>query len=268
MQKTVSTEQYLFVVVDNPLRSELSIGTYLSHQFRVAIIRNTPMTLSEIEGLMPDFVIIDHEVSSDGGQGLISQLKGNERTCHIPIILVAEKTAEAINPTKLPENVYELISKPFNASYLEARIEHILMRRIEWHERLRKDVLDATSRSFLTTMSIDSMDKDFMTRASDFLRDDLSNSELSVELLISVIGMSKNVFIGKLKSLIGLSPQELIREMRLRRAIELLESGRYNVSEVVIQVGMKDINAFSNYFKQHVGISPNEYKNKAASLQK
>jgi len=262
-----SLQQQLFIVVEQ-LNPELPISTLMANHFRVATCRNTPQAWSEIDRLMPDYIIIDNDASGDGGFSLIEQLKENERTCHIPVILVANRSVDTLSPSHLPEGVSELISKPFNASYLEARMEQIFLRREQWREKLRKDMLDTMAHSFATTVPIEPFDAEFLSRVKAFLIENLSNSKLTVSLLISVIGLGKNPFVSKLRGLLGLSPKELIREVRLKHAMELLVTGRYNVSEVVIRVGMTDVDTFSKCFLQHVGLSPYEYRSKAASLQK
>lgn len=261
-------QQQLIMVVEGQPNQDVSISSFLTHRFRVASIRYTPLTWSDIDRLMPDFVIIDNDAHVEDSMHLIEQLKGSERTCHIPIILAAHKPVEPLSSGEFPEGIEELISKPFNASYLEARLEQILIRRSKWCEQLRKDVLNATSHSFFTTLSIESSDAEFLSRVMDFIKENMSNSELTVNMLISIIGLGKSLFVSKLRSLLVLSPFELIREVRLKHAMTLLESGRFNVSEVVLQVGMKDINTFNKCFFQHVGVTPYEYRGKAATLQK
>ena len=261
-------QQQLIMVVESQPNQDVSISSFLTHRFRVASIRYTPLTWSDIDRLMPDFVIIDNDAHVEDSLHLIEQLKGSERTCHIPIILAAHKPVEPLSSGEFPEGVEDLISKPFNASYLEARLEQIVVRRSKWCEQLRKDVLDATAHSFFTTVSLEPFDAAFLGRVMDFIKENMSNSELTVNMLISVIGLGKSPFVNKLRSLLVLSPFELIREVRLKHAMTLLESGRFNVSEVVLQVGMKDVNAFSKCFLQHVGVTPYEYRGKAATLQK
>lgn len=266
--KNQCIQQQLFMVVENQLDPTVSISNLLANHFRVAEIKNSNHAWSEIDRLMPDYVIIDTDTSGNGWFDLIKRVKENERTCHIPVVLVANKSVEPFNSGKLPEGVDELISKPFNASFLEARLEQVFIRKEQQRNKLLKDVLDATNHSFASTVSIEPSDAEFLSRVMDFLTENMSNSELTATLLVSVIGLGKSPFVSKLRSLLGLSPSDLIREVRLKHAMELLESGRYNVSEVVFQVGMKDVNAFSKCFLQHVGLSPYEFRSKSASLQK
>lgn len=262
-------KQPLFVVVEPSHGTESAIPKLLTHRFRMASINLTPQSLMEIERLMPDYVIIDNDTSTitEDGQLLIGQLKNNERTCHIPIILTAEKPVEQWGTGELPNGVDDLISKPLNAAYLDARLEQLLISRKSRQEQLLKDVLDATSKPFITSLSLEPFDGVFLGRIMDFIKEQLPNSELSAEILIAYIGLGRTPFISKLKTLLDLTPYELIRDFRLKYAMFLLESGRYNVSEVVPQIGINNVDEFNALFKKYVGMSPLEYKSKFATEQ-
>ena len=90
----------------------------------------------------------------------------------------------------------------------------------------------------------------------------MENSELTFDELVSFAGLSRSVFFKKLKSLTGLAPIEFIREMRIKRAAQLLETQQYNVSQVAYMVGMNDPRYFSRCFKQKYEMTPKEYKEK------
>ena len=88
----------------------------------------------------------------------------------------------------------------------------------------------------------------------------MDNNNLSVEDLVSEMALGRTVFFNKLKGLTGLSPVEFIREIRIKRAAQLLEDDRYNVTEITYMVGMNDSRYFSKCFKTAYGITPSEYK--------
>ena len=89
---------------------------------------------------------------------------------------------------------------------------------------------------------------------------EMDNNELTVEQLVEDMNMGRTVFFNKLKGMTGLSPVEFIREIRIKRAAQLLESGEYNITEVTYMVGMNDSRYFSKCFKNTYGMTPSEYK--------
>ncbi len=93
----------------------------------------------------------------------------------------------------------------------------------------------------------------------------MDNNELTVDELVDDMHMGRTVFFNKLKGMTGLSPVEFIREIRIKRAAQLLESGDYNITEITYMVGMNDSRYFSKCFKNTYGMTPSEYKRQKRS---
>ena len=106
----------------------------------------------------------------------------------------------------------------------------------------------------------------FLARLLDVMERQLDNNTLTVDELVEEMGMGRTVFFNKLKSLTGLSPVEFIREMRIKRAAQLLEERQYNITEVTYMVGMNDSRYFAKCFKNTYGVTPSEYRR--AALEK
>jgi AraC-like DNA-binding protein len=103
-----------------------------------------------------------------------------------------------------------------------------------------------------------------MKKVKEVMEQNINNADLTVEELVSGIGIGRSVFFKKLKSLTGLAPIEFIREVRVKRAAQLIESGEYTISQVTYMVGCNDPHYFSRIFKQRFGMTPTEYKEKHA----
>ena len=88
----------------------------------------------------------------------------------------------------------------------------------------------------------------------------MENSELTVDEFAQLLNLGRSVFYQKLKSIIGLSPVDFIREIRIKRAVQLIDSGEYNFSQVAYMTGFNDPKYFSKCFKKVIGITPSEYK--------
>lgn len=102
----------------------------------------------------------------------------------------------------------------------------------------------------------------FLTRLHAAMEKHMSNNTLTVEQLVDEMGMGRTVFFNKLKNATGLSPVEFIREMRIKRAAQLLGEQQYNITEVTYMVGMNDSRYFAKCFKNTYGITPSEYRGK------
>ena len=103
----------------------------------------------------------------------------------------------------------------------------------------------------------------FLAKLLDVMEKQMDNNTLTVDELVDEMGMGRTVFFNKLKSLTGLSPVEFIREMRIKRAAQLLEEQRYNITEVTYMVGMNDSRYFAKCFKNTYGVTPSEYRRAA-----
>lgn len=254
--------QPLLLVVEDNLELRHFLTATLSKKYRVADAADGLAAWSMIGNLMPDFVISDMMMPVMDGLELTRRIKGDNRTCHIPVILLTAKSDAETKLESVQIGVDDFITKPFSAAYLEARIENIFLQRELLQEKFRQDLFATKAGSVVPAGNLQSHDTAFLKRIMDFMEDNMSNSELTVEMLVSEAGMGRTVFFNKLKGLLGMSPIEFIKETRIKRAAELLESGKYNVSEVSFQIGMNDARYFSKCFKHKYGMTPSEFKNK------
>jgi AraC-like DNA-binding protein len=106
----------------------------------------------------------------------------------------------------------------------------------------------------------------FLAKLLDVMDKQMDNNTLTVDELVDEMGMGRTVFFNKLKSMTGLSPVEFIREMRIKKAAQLLEDRQYNITEVTYMVGMNDSRYFAKCFKNTYGVTPSEYRK--AALEK
>jgi len=262
-EELLNTEhQPLLMVVEDNLELRTFLTSVLSKRYRVADAPDGLSAWNMIGNLMPDFVVSDLMMPVMDGMELTKRIKSDERTCHIPIILLTAKTDLESKMEGMHSGVDDYITKPFSAAYLEARIENIFMQRGILQEKFRQDIIASKPSNIKIPENVQNQDSIFLKKIMEYMEENMSNSELTVEMLVSVAGMGRTVFFNKLKGLLGISPIEFIKETRIKRAAQLLETGSYNVSEVSFQIGMNDARYFSKCFKQKYGVTPSEYKNR------
>lgn len=206
--------------------------------------------------IIPDLVISDLMMPNMDGLQFTEKMKNDARTSHIPIILLTAKSAIESRLEAMKYGAEDYITKPFSPIYLEARVENILEQRKRLQETYRKNLLELEP----AKVEITSQDEIFLAKLLDIMEKNMDNSELTVEDVVSEIGLGRTVFFNKLKGLTGLSPIEFIREVRIKRAAQLLRTGEHNVSEITYMVGMSDSRYFSKCFKKVYGMTPSEYK--------
>jgi len=256
----------VLIVEDNPdLRPFLR--TVLGRKYRVAEAADGEAAWEMTQSLLPDFIITDLMMPKMSGSEFVRLVKNDDRTCHIPVVVLTAMTNMESKLECLNMGADDYITKPFSATFLEARVSNLLEQRRKLQSLYRDRFLlpsnDAVNLEIDVPMpQAHSRDDEFMQRLMSVMEKNISNGAFSVEQLCSMAGYGRTVFFNKLKSLTGLSPNEYIREVRIKRAAQLLEVGEYTVSQITYMVGMNDSRYFSKCFKQRYGMTPTEYRDK------
>jgi signal transduction histidine kinase/ligand-binding sensor domain-containing protein/DNA-binding response OmpR family regulator len=206
----------------------------------------------------PDIIISDVMMPHKDGIELTRDLHTDPRTSHIPIILLTAKTDIESKLKGLEYGADDYITKPFSGSYLQARVENLLQRRKQLRSLYREaeKPLPTNSKPKLMTTA----DHKFMNKLIELIDRNLDNGDLLIDDLVVELAVSRSVFFKKLKAFTGLAPVEFIRERRMRRAAELIDTGEHSIAEVAYMVGINDPRYFSKCFKTVFGMTPTEYK--------
>lgn len=254
--------QTILIVEDNEeLRPFLK--SVLSRKYRVADAADGQIAWEMVQSLMPDFIITDLMMPGISGKDFIKLVRNDNRTCHIPIVVLTAKVNMDTRLECLEMGADDYITKPFSATFLEARVANIIEQRVRLQSLQRGRLLESDKLEVEVPMpQAHSRDEEFMERLMEVMEKNISNGNFSVEQLCSLAGYGRTVFFNKLKSLTGLSPNEYIREVRIKRAAQLLEVAEYTVSQITFMVGMNDSRYFSKCFKQRYNMTPTEYRDK------
>ena len=188
------------------------------------------------------------------GNELCRRLKTDERTSHIPVIMLTAKAAveQQIEGIECGADVY--LTKPFNIQVLQSYARSILRSKELIRQRYSQKVLMEPS-----SVEIGTVDKKFMERLMKVIEEKLGASEFSISDLAKEIGMSKPVLYKKVSALIHMPIGEFVKSLRLKKAALLLEHDKFNITEVAWAVGFNDRKYFSKEFKKYFGKSPSEY---------
>ena len=147
------------------------------------------------------------------------------------------------------------ITKPFNMDVLLARIKQLIEQREERKNSFNKDINVNPE-----DITISPIDEKFIKKAIEVVEKNINNSEYSVVTFSSDMAMDRSNLYRKMQSLVGKSPLEFIRSMRMKRAAQLLKTGKYSIIEVSVMVGYNSTRIFSQNFKETFGVIPSQYK--------
>ena len=262
-----SEEDFLSILIveDNrELRSLLR--NILSKKYTILEAANGEEGLKLASEAIPDMIISDVMMPVMDGLEMIKRIKENKDICYVPIILLSAKASLDDRITALEQGIDDYITKPFSSSYLKARIASLFTKRKQLQEIFMKQLSanNETDNSKEWTPSEPEVmphDKLFMKEVMDFLEEQIDNPDLVIDDFANKLLLSRSIFYRKLKSIVGMPPVDFIREIRVKRAAQLIRSDVYNFSQIAYMTGFSDPKYFSRCFKKHMGVTPSEYKN-------
>jgi YesN/AraC family two-component response regulator len=203
---------------------------------------------------VPTLILSDVMMPEMDGIEMCQRIKNDQRTCHIPLILLTAKASNESKLSGLDLGADDYIIKPFNKHELKLKIRNQVVARTRMQEKIRLEFLSQS-----TTIKAVSADEKFLERLKKIVEARLSDEMLSVEALTEEIGMSRAQLYRKVTALTGISGNEFIRKLRLQRAAQLLQQQAGPVSQVAYEVGFSNLSYFSKCFKEQFGVLPSEF---------
>ena len=202
---------------------------------------------------VPDVVVCDVMMSGMDGLECCKYLKSDSLTCHIPVILLTAKTLDEHRAEGYAYGADAYLTKPFNGNVLKARIKNLITNRklmkIVFGNDAQQEPMEAVSQS---------AESQFVEKFRTIIQGNLGNSDLNVETISHEMGISRAQLYRKIKSITGISPNDIIREARLRRADRLLETTDKSVSEIAYEVGFSSPSYFTKCYREFFGRTPNK----------
>ena len=201
-----------------------------------------------------DLVISDLMMPGMNGVELCNHLKNDERTSHIPVVLLTARADMESKLEGLQTGADDYVIKPFNVKELLARISNLIEQRKKLMEKYHQRIVVQPHE-----ITVTSLDERFIQKVIQFVEDNMDDINLSVEKMAADLGMSRNNILRKLKAITGLSTSEFIQDFRLRRAAQLIEKKADTISQIAYQIGFNDQSYFTKCFKKKFGKTPSEY---------
>lgn len=263
----LSSVKSLMLLVEDNAELRLFLRSIFASDYRVVEAANGVEGFDKALNLVPDIIISDVMMPEKDGLEMMKELRSEMTTSHIPMILLTAKTAIESKLEGLEYGADDYITKPFSATYLKARVKNILLRRQKLQELYREQLMNAGSMTSVEEVheeekvpDMSPNDRKFMDKLMELMEKNMDNGDLIVDDLVQHMAVSRSVFFKKLKTLTGLAPVEFIKEVRINRAVQLIETGEFSMTQIAYMVGINDPRYFSKCFKQKMGMTPTEYK--------
>ncbi len=216
--------------------------------------------------IIPDLIITDVMMPFIDGYEMCRKLREDERTSHIPIIMLTAKADMQSKLEGLRKGADVYLQKPFHREELLLHIEKLIeLRKNLQHFYSRQisgpDEAVAVSIQNSSILKVEKTEHEFVKKVKEIVESNFSNAEFSVEQLCKLVFMSHSQLHRKLDALTGHSPNHFIRIVRLQKAKDLLANPHMNITAVAIECGYNDPGYFSRVFKKETGLTPQEWRN-------
>lgn len=243
------------------IEDNIDLRSYVSHKlidyYNVEEAADGLEGWNKAQSLQPDIIISDIMMPKMDGIELTDKLRNEFKTSHIPIILLTAKSSVESMIEGLRYGADAYITKPFSMDLLVARITNLLQQRKHLIEKFTNQVkiIELSPEEIIVT----SKDEQFLKDVIKIIEENMADPEFNVEMIATKTGLGRTTFFKKLKGLTGMAPVEFMKEMRVKRGHQLLETGNFTVSEIAYQVGFNDAGYFSKCFKEKYNQPPTEF---------
>jgi signal transduction histidine kinase/DNA-binding response OmpR family regulator len=222
--------------------------------YRIIEAINGEEGLEKAVDTIPDLIISDVMMPEMDGFTLCAKLKNEERTSHIPVILLTARAEATDRISGLETGADDYVTKPFDARELLVRVKNLIEGRKKLREHFQKAGIVA-----LDEVAVTSLDKQFVARAMSVIEKHLPDSSFTADQFATEMFVSRTQLNRKIRALTGLSSWHFVRKVRLHRAAELLRKRAGNIAEVAYQVGYESPPRFTEAFHEEFGQTPSDF---------
>lgn len=245
----------LLIIEDNEEMRDYIRYCLDDSKYNITEAENGEIGVKKAQTLIPDLIISDVMMPKMNGFEVTTEIRKNVSTSHIPLILLTAKASLESRLEGLQRGADAYLTKPFSPQELAVRIQKLIALRQLMQARYQNGI----PASEKTTEEFQKEDE-FIIELRQYILDNLEDNDLSGDRIGKHFGMSRVHLYRKLKALTNQSVSEFIRTIRLKRAMELLKTGKFNVSEITYRTGFSSIQHFSRTFKKEFGKSPSEVR--------
>lgn len=248
----------LVLIIDDNNGMRAYLRSILQDHYNVSEAVNGQQGLERARREVPKLVVCDVMMPVMDGLEFTRRLKADTATSHIPVILLTARSLSEQREEGYGTGADSYLTKPFTGSLLLARIDNLI------HSRtLLRSLFSGNSKEEEEEEErLGVQDQTFVTRLREVIRDNMGDSDFSVERIGEEIGLSRVQLYRKVKALTGQTPVELLRKARLERSRRLIEKTEKSVSEIAYEVGFTSPSYFNKCFKDEFGISPGAMREK------
>ncbi|WP_345948911.1 two-component regulator propeller domain-containing protein [Mucilaginibacter sp. PAMB04274] len=257
---TPTSKRHLILIVEDNDEIRSFLARELKSYYLVDEAIDGRTGLHKTKEILPDLIISDVMMSGMNGVEFCKAIKDDIETSHIPFIMLTAKTNLQAEIEGMQSGADLYLTKPLSIQLLKSSLQNIFEQREILKSRYKKghqmEHIDLVRSQ---------KDKQFMDRLLELIQINISNPELQIEDLCSELNMGRTKLYRKVKDITGQSPNEFIRTVRLKKAIEILTEEDVLLTEVIYRVGIQTQSYFAKAFKREYGKTPSQYLQELAA---
>lgn len=257
--KTKDTSHILLVMADGAFRNYLRKA--LSRYFQISVLKDPDLLKDTVVRQNPDAIIIDDNVNGTNGDALCFRIKTDKMIGYIPVVLLIRAFDNESYLSHLGSGAGRLELRTESICRLRANIRMLVENRMVLRERVKLFLSDAVFPMVPTKeeMETENTDQIFMDKVNKILEKNLSTDKYTIDKLSIDIGMSRTAFYSRIREITGNPPENYIYSFKMDRALKLLASQQYTVSEIAGMLGYCDAKYFGKKFKDFYHVCPTDY---------
>ena len=250
----ISEDKNIILVVEDNRDVREFIKDSLGKEFQIEEASNGEQGVRKAEQIIPDLIISDIMMPKMDGNEFTRRIKNDERTSHIPVILLTAKSEQQSRLEGLETGADDYLTKPFDTKELLIRINNLIAIR----QNLQKKFSGGRIIPRKDEKKLSRIDEKFLNKVFEISEKHLPEEEFSIEEFSNEAGMSRSQLHRKIKALTGKSPSLYLRSVRLTKAKKMIEEKAGNISEIAYTVGFSSPIYFSRCFKDEFGYPPSD----------
>ena len=250
----IDNTRHTILVVEDSSEMRYYLGKELSGEYNTLLASNGEEGLRMVQEQKVDLVISDIMMPVMDGCELCNLIKSDVELCHIPVILLTAAVGVETRIETLRMGADGYIEKPFSIDLLKANIANLFKNKEISFKQFTESPL-----SHYSSVTAGTVDNEFMEKLHSEVMKHLSEQDLNIEALTTILGTSKSTLYRKIKANTGLNINEYIRLCRLKEAAEMLSSQKYRINEVAYLVGFSSPSYFTTSFQKQFNISPSAF---------
>lgn len=266
------------LIVEDTLELAHYMMKQLGGNYNIIYAENGEEGLKKAIDTIPDLIITDIMMPIMDGYELCRRVRQSELLSHVPIIMITAKASHEDKLTGLEAGADAYMEKPFRSDELRIRVEKlleqraILRKKYSLSDRPKAEVqntssTETSSGNGVPNIVISEKDRQFISKFKSYVEEMMQDGKLDYDSIADKMHITRTQLNRKVKAVTGMTTTEMILEIRIATAKNLLENSDLTVSEIAVKCGMENLPYFSTVFKKAVGMTPSQYKSMSLKQQ-